>query len=442
MKTVADDPIMMLVLLTLLVLILLVVVIYLLRKSTNLQREINFDTLVAKIDFQEQNSARIEAGLKNDIAANRMELNRSFKQFEDSLLRRLHENMTLEKQQYDSFSGLIESMKNANEQKLGQAIEKIDIKLETIRRDNGEQLEKMRETVDEKLSTTLENRLSESFRSVSMNLEQVQKGLGEMRTLASGVGDLKKVLSNVKTKGVLGEYQLEAILEMILAPGQYEKNVKTHPERGGYVEFAVRLPGKAPGGKDVWLPIDSKFPTEPYVRLMEAYEDGDGQAVETARRKLDTTIRRYARDIRDKYVYPPDTTPFALLFLPFEGLYAELLRTPGLFEALQREYRITLTGPTTLSAFLSSLRMGFNTLAIERHSNEVWELLGTVRREFVTFGEVLQKTRRKLEEASRSIDSAETRSRVIERKLRKVGELERPLDTLDKGLSEPDMEQG
>lgn len=442
MRTVADDPIMMLVLLTLLVLILLIVVIYLLRKSTNLQREINFDTLVAKIDFQEQNSARIEAGLKNDIAANRMELNRSFKQFEDSLLRRLHENMTLEKQQYDSFSGLIESMKNANEQKLGQAIEKIDIKLETIRRDNGEQLEKMRETVDEKLSTTLENRLSESFRSVSMNLEQVQKGLGEMRTLATGVGDLKKVLSNVKTKGVLGEYQLEAILEMILAPGQYEKNVKTHPERGGYVEFAVRLPGKASGGKDVWLPIDSKFPTEPYVRLMEAYEDGDGQAVEAARRKLDNTIRRYARDIRDKYVYPPDTTPFALLFLPFEGLYAELLRTPGLFEELQRECRITLTGPTTLSAFLSSLRMGFNTLAIERHSNEVWELLGTVRREFVTFGEVLQKTRRKLEEASRSIDSAETRSRVIERKLRKVGELERPLDHQDKGLRGPDMEQG
>jgi len=423
------------------VIILLLIVINLLGKVKKLQQETNFETLAGKIDFQEQNSARIEMGLKNEIAANRMEMSISLKQFEDSLLKRIGENMSMEKQQYDSFTIRIERIRNSNDEKLGQVIDKIDEKLEKIRIDNSQKIERMRETVDEKLSSTLETRLSESFKSVSANLEQVQKGLGEMRSLAAGVGDLKKVLSNVKTKGVLGEYQLQGILEMILAPEQYGKNVKTHPEKGGYVEFAVKLPGGSKKNADIWLPIDSKFPTEEYIKLSDAYEIGDVDEIGASRKRLENLIKRYAKDIRDKYVHPPETTPFAVMFLPFEGLYAEVLRTPGIFEEIQREFRITITGPTTLSAFLNSLRMGFNTLAIEEHSNEIWEILSSIQQEFGKFGDILQKTRKKLQEASNSIDSAETRTRVIESKLKRVGEIDRPYNEVLRDESKEELDQ-
>jgi DNA recombination protein RmuC len=244
-----------------------------------------------------------------------------------------------------------------------------------------------------------------------------------MQSLATGVGDLKKVLSNVKTRGVLGEYQLENILEQILTSSQYEKNVKTKPDSDAFVEFAIRLPGKDDVDKQVWLPLDSKFPTEDYQILMDAQEIADPGQIETARKEMARKIKLFARDIKDKYVDPPNTTDFAIMFLPVEGLYAEVLRDSGLFETLQRDYRIIVTGPTTLSALLSSLQMGFRTLAIEKRSSEVWEILGAVKTEFGKFGDILERTRKKLTEATDVVDKAGVRSRAIERKLKDVQEL-------------------
>lgn len=278
----------------------------------------------------------------------------------------------------------------------------------------------MRETVDEKLHKTLETRLGESFKLVSERLELVQKGLGEMQTLATGVGDLKKVLSNVKTKGVLGEYQLENILEQLLTVDQFAKNVKTKRGSNDMVEFAVKIPNKADSAKILWLPIDAKFPSQNYEALMAAYESGDVAEIESCKRGLEQTIKSFAKDIKTKYIDPPNTTDFAIMFLPFEGLYAEVLRISGLFESIQREHKITIAGPTTISAFLSSLQMGFRSLAVEKRTSEIWEILGAVRTEFGKFGEVLEKTKNKLDQASREIDNAGVRSRAIERKLRDV----------------------
>jgi DNA recombination protein RmuC len=299
----------------------------------------------------------------------------------------------------------------------------IEARLAAIQTDSGQKLELMRQTVDEKLHNTLEQRLGESFQRVSEQLDRVHAGLGEMQTLASGVGDLKRVLTNVKVRGTWGEVQLDNLLEQILTAGQYEKNVATRPNSAERVEFAIKLPGRDAAGTLVWLPIDAKFPLEDYQKLIEAQERGDMGALEDAGRALENRVRDEAKTIRDKYIEAPHTTDFALLFLPIEGLYAEVIRRPGLFDALQRDYRVTLTGPTTLTAILNSLQMGFRTLAIERRSSEVWQVLGAVKTEFGKFGDVLARTKKKLDEASRTIEQAEVRTRAIDRSLRKVESL-------------------
>ena len=295
----------------------------------------------------------------------------------------------------------------------------VEGRLTAIQADNAGKLEEMRRTVDEKLHATLEQRLGESFKLVSERLEQVHRGLGEMQTLAAGVGDLKRVLTNVKTRGTWGEVQLSALLEQLLTADQFAANVATRPDSGERVDFAIRLPGKGDGAV-VWLPIDAKFPIEDYQRLIDAQERGEAALVEEASKAIEVRLKAEARSIRDKYVAPPHTTDFALLYLPTEGLYAEALRRPGLADTLQRDFRVSLTGPTTLAALLNSLQMGFRTLAIEQRSAEVWAVLGAVKTEFGKFGEALAHTRKKLDEASNSISKAETRTRQLSRRLREV----------------------
>jgi len=306
-----------------------------------------------------------------------------------------------------------------NEKRLGEVRATLESKLKAIQDDNAAKLEQMRATVDEKLQNTLETRLGQSFALVSERLEAVQRGLGEMQSLAIGVGDLKRVLTNVKTRGTFGEVQLGALLEQILIPEQYAANVATVPGSAERVEYAIRLPGSQ-GEQPVWLPIDAKFPIEDYQRLLDAQEAADADAAQAAGRALEVRVREEARRIQTKYVAPPHSTDFAILFLPTEGLYAEVIRRPGLSDLLQRDYRITLAGPTTLTALLNSLQMGFRTLAIEKRSSEVWQLLAAVKTEFGKFAGVLEKTRKKLTEASNVIDQAGVRTRAIERKLRHV----------------------
>jgi DNA recombination protein RmuC len=295
----------------------------------------------------------------------------------------------------------------------------VEGRLTAIQADNAKKLEEMRQTVDEKLHATLEQRLGESFKLVSERLEQVHRGLGEMQTLAAGVGDLKRVLGNVKTRGTWGEVQLAALLEQLLTAEQFSANVATRPGTAERVDFAIRLPGRDEG-ECVWLPIDAKFPIEDYQRLLDAQEKGEAALVEEAARAIEMRLRNEARSIRDKYVEPPHTTDFAILYLPIEGLYAEALRRPGLAEMMQREWRVSLAGPTTLAALLNSLQMGFRTLAIEKRSAEVWAVLGAVKTEFGKFGEALAHTRKKLDEASNSIGKAEVRTRQLSRRLRDV----------------------
>ncbi len=350
----------------------------------------------------------------------------------DAIHRSSRENREELSKSINSFTGVIDSrlkslqehIHNSNRdsrQEFSASRQELTTALQAIRNDNAEQLEKMRATVDEKLHKTLETRLSQSFQLVSKQLEQVQKGLGEMNVLASDVGDLKKVLSNVKTKGVLGEYQLEALLEQILSPSQYAKNVKTKLDSNDIVEFAVKIPSKKGEDNDfVMLPIDAKFPSSDYQRLLKAYDLGDAKAIEMHKNELSKTVKKFARDIATKYIDPPNTTEFAIMFLPFEGLYAEVLRIPGLFETIQREFMVTITGPTTISAFLNSLQMGFRSLAVEKHTTEVWKLLGNVQKEFVSFGDILEKTKDKIDAAGKELENAGVRSRAIERQLKKV----------------------
>jgi len=316
--------------------------------------------------------------------------------------------------------------REAQDQALRRVTETIERRLLQLQDGNEKKLEQMRATVDEKLHATLEQRLGESFRQVAERLELVHQGLGEMQGLARDVGSLNRVLTNVKSRGVFGELQLAGLLEQVLTPEQYAANVETVPGTGARVEFAIRLPGRREDGQPMWLPIDAKFPREDYERLLQAQDQADPVAAEAAARALEVRLRAEARSIREKYVAPPHTTDFAILFLPTEGLYAEALRRPGLVEALQREHRITLAGPTTLLATLSSLQMGFRSLALERRSAEVWEVLGAVKTEFAKFGDVLAKTKKKLEEASATIDSAEVRTRAMARKLKSVEQLPEP----------------
>jgi len=349
----------------------------------------------------------------------REELATTLNQYNEAILRRLVENSGQQGEQLNSFSKQLQFLTQSNEQRLERLRETLETQVKALQADNSQKLEAMRQTVDEKLHATLEKRLGESFQLVNERLEQVHKGLGEMQSLAVGVGDLKKVLTNVKTRGTWSEIQLGTLLEQILAPGQYEKNVATKPRSSERVEFAIILPGREDDAV-VYLPIDAKFPQEDYQKMLEAQEMADAVGAEAAGKALEIRIKAEARDIRDKYLAPPHTTDFGILFLPVEGLYAEVLRRTGLYEFLMREYHVTVAGPTTLAAMLNSLQMGFRTLAIEKRSSEVWMLLSAVKTEFGKFGDLLEKTNKKLQEASNSIDAATTKTRTIERKLRGV----------------------
>ncbi|HEX5680544.1 MAG TPA: DNA recombination protein RmuC [Desulfobacterales bacterium] len=341
----------------------------------------------------------------------------------DSILNRMTQIARLQKDQLDSFSRQLADLTRLNEGKLDALRLTMENRLQSMQASNTEKLDQMRNVVDEKLQSTLEKRLGDSFKQVSERLEQVYTGLGEMRSLAAGVGDLKKVLTNVKTRGTWGEIRLSHILEQILTSEQYAVNVVTR--RGGTerVEFAIRLPGQDDAAEGVvWLPIDAKFPQEDYQRLLDAQEAADKEAADRALKSLEQRVKLEARSISEKYIDPPHTTDFGILFVPVEGLYAEVLRIPGLCDTLQREHRIVVTGPTTLAALLNSLQMGFRTLAIGKRSNAVWALLGSVKTEFGKFGDTLARTKKKLEEATHTIDQAEVRTRAIERSLRRVEE--------------------
>jgi DNA recombination protein RmuC len=345
------------------------------------------------------------------------------------------ENAGMQKDQLDSFSKQLVDMTRLHEEKFEALRHSVESRLRDLQQDNSLKLEQMRATVDEKLHDTLEKRLGESFQQVGERLEQVYKGLGEMRNLAVGVGDLKKVLTNVKTRGTWGEIRLGAILEQILTPDQYGVNVVTRKNGAERVEYAVRLPGPGDDRSEVvWLPIDAKFPQEDYQRLVDAQEAAEKEQAEKSIHSLEVRIKAEAKFIREKYIDPPHTTDFGILFLPVEGLYAEVLRRPGLCDFLQREYRVVVAGPTTLAALLNSLQMGFRTLAVEKRSSEVWQLLGMVKTEFGKFGDVLARTKKKLQEASNTIDSAQVRTRVISRKLEKVQEI--PLDGPSEGAGD------
>jgi DNA recombination protein RmuC len=406
------------------------------RRSDN-----DFRKITSDIDLLSRVHGSIETVLKDEISRNReegtanskharKELSESLKYSSDSLLKRMTENAGMQKDQLDSFSKLLGSMTKLHEEKFNAMRKTLEDQLRLLQESNSRKLDQMRVIVDEKLQSTLEARLSESFKQVSERLEQVYKGLGEMRGLAAGVGDLKKVLTNVKTRGIWGEIQLGNILEQILTPDQYDVNVATKKGSKDRVEFAIKLPGQGTDGeKTVYMPVDSKFPQEDYQRLIDAREAVDKELADKSIRNLEIRIKAEAKNIREKYIDPPNTTDFGIMFLPVEGLYAEVLRRPGLCDLLQREYRINVTGPTTLAALLNSLHMGFRTLAIEKRSSEVWELLGTVKTEFGKFGEVLARTKKKLKEAANTIGQAEVRTRAIERKLRDVQEI--PSDTSD-----------
>lgn len=348
----------------------------------------------------DSNLIKFENNIRDEMSRNRGEMSKTLKDFSDSSLKQ--------------FLGLTQ----INEQKLENVRKTIEERLKSLQEDNSQKLEKMRETVDEKLHNTLEKRLGESFKLVSDRLESVQQGLGEMQALATGVGDLKKVLTNIKTRGILGEIQLGTLLDQILTPDQYAKNVATKSNSRENVEFAVKLPGK--GDKVLWLPIDAKFPKEDYERLVDAQEQANSDLVEELGKVLEQRIKSEAKDIHNKYIDPPNTTDFGILFLATEGLYAEAIRRPGLFEFLQREYNVMLTGPTTIAALLNSLQMGFRTLAIEKRASEVWNLLGAIKTEFSRFGDILVKTHKQLTAASNTIEGATRKTRTIERKLRDV----------------------
>jgi DNA recombination protein RmuC len=432
------------ILLVLTALILLIILIR--RKPEDMITKLQ-DIMIDLANKQE----RLENVVKDEITLNRQETAHSARQARqelgntlklsgESIQQRLLENIRMQKDQLDSFSKQLVAMARLNEEKLTAMRQTMETQLRTLQEDNSKKLEQMRATVDEKLQSTLDKRLGESFKQVSERLEQVHKGLGEMQDLARGVGDLKKVLTNVKTRGTWGEIRLSHILEQILTPDQYGVNVATKKNSNDRVEFAIKLPGQGTDkDKVVWMPIDSKFPQEDYQRLMDAQEAADKELADKSIRNLEMRIKAEAKYIKEKYLDPPHTTDFGIMFLPVEGLYAEVLRRPGLCDNLQREHRIVVAGPTTLAALLNSLQMGFRTLAIEKRSSEVWELLGMVKTEFGRFGDVLAKTKKKLQEASNTINQAEVRTRAIERKLRDVQEIPQA-DTAEL-IEEPELQE-
>jgi DNA recombination protein RmuC len=399
---------------------------------------------VKQLSMVRDDSAANSKTLREEISNSHKNFNESLKNFNDSVLKGMSGMATLQKEQIEAFTVRLGRLTESNENRLDALRNAIDGKLKQIQEDNSRQLEQMRATVDEKLQGTIEKRLGESFKQVSDRLEQVHKGLGEMQALATGVGDLKRVLTNVKTRGVWGEIQLETLLEQILTPEQFERNVQTKENSTEAVEFAIRLPGRGDGDSTevVWLPIDAKFPVEDYQRLVDAQEHCDLAGAEQAGKMLSATIKNCAKTICEKYINPPVTTDFGIMFLPTEGLYAEVLRKAGLVESLQRECRVTVAGPTTLVAILSSLQMGFRTLAIQKRSSEVWKLLGAIKTEFGKFGTTLDGVKKKLDQAANTMDDAAKRSRAIERKLRNVEELpsEEAQVLLGENNSEPEPE--
>ncbi|MGQ9847520.1 MAG: DNA recombination protein RmuC [Bacteroidales bacterium] len=464
------------------IVLLLVIIILLIRKK----QENNFSELNSKLDFIDKNAQRLESLMRDEFMRNRVEQTQTLTSFSDLLTKSVGNMSSTQKEQFENFSLRVkelsesfndrfkvfqeqinvqlkdnkedltrslkvfqdsfnqsvkdfndiqiqkfsdlilkqEQLRQETEQKLEKIRETVEKKLEFLQQENSKKLEEMRATVDEKLQNTLEKRLSESFKVVSERLEQVHRGLGEMQSLASDVGDLKKVLSNVKQRGVIGEIQLGAILENILSPGQYQKNVKTKSSSDDFVEYAIVLPGKDESGKPVYLPIDSKFPIEDYLRLVEAYEKANPVDIKASTTNLQNAIRKSAKDIHDKYIDPPNTTDFGILFLPVEGLYAEVIRQTGLIEELSRTYKIIISGPTTLAALLNSLQMGFRTLAIEKRSSEVWKVLQAVKTEFGKFEDVLIKAKEKIDKAGDEIEKlVGTRTRVIKSKLKNLTEL-------------------
>jgi len=385
---------------------------------------VKFDTTLERTEKSIKDEFQRNRTESNQISKeNREELSKALGIFGDQFTKNVKELKELLRQNFGDFSKQQTDINKQSTENIKEVKNTVEKQLGAIRDDNKEQLGEMRKTVDEKLQSTLEKRLGESFKQVSERLEQVHKGLGEMQSIAVGVGDLKKVLSNVKTRGILGEYQLENILEQILSPGQYSKNVATKKGSQAHVEFAIRLPGKE-SDQEVWLPIDSKFPIETYQVLLTAYEEGDKEKIESSLKSMFNAIKNFAKDISQKYIDPPHTTDFAVMFLPIESLYAEILRHPDLFESLQRTYKITITGPTTLSALLNSLQMGFRTLAVQKRSSEVWEILEAVKTEFSKFSDQLTKVDKQLDTASASLgELRNTRTSVMNKKLKEVGSL-------------------
>ena len=421
-----------------------VVVVILLQAALLLRgRPDDAGRLQALAEAQERGLARLERELREEMARGRREdAEESFRDREEraqsatrlaqALGTQVGQFGSLQGERLEAFARELTRFSQGLDERFERLKTAVEGRLTAIQADNAAKLDEMRRTVDEKLHATLEQRLGESFRLVSERLEQVHRGLGEMQTLAAGVGDLKRVLTNVKTRGTWGEVQLAALLEQLLTAGQFAANVPTRPGSAERVDFAIRLPGRDDGA-EVWLPIDAKFPVEDYQRLLDASEPA---AAEEAAKAIETRLKSEARSIRDKYVEPPHTTDFAILYLPVEGLYAEALRRPGLAESLQRDFRVSLAGPTTLAAMLNSLQMGFRTLAIEQRSAEVWAVLGAVKTEFGKFGEALAHTRKKLDEASNSIARAETRTRQLSRRLKDVealpaGDADRLIGTAD-----------
>jgi len=401
-----------------------------------------FEALQQQLATLQSQNERLERELRAEVSQsavqNRQESMQTLTLFQQSLLQQSAEATRTQNQQIDalaqqlallqksltdSLALQVQGLSEANARRLAEMRGTIETQLTQLQQGNAAKLDEMRQTVDEKLQATLQTRLGESFKQVAERLEQVHKGLGEMHSLAQGVGDLKHLLTNVKTRGMFGEAQLGALLEQVLAPEQYAAQVATRPGDKNRVDFAIRLPGRSDDGTPVWLPIDAKFPNEDYERLLDAQGRADAAAAELAARALEARIKLEAKSIADKYLEPPHTTDFAVMFLPTEGLYAEVLRRPGLMELLQREHRVTLAGPTTLMAMLNSLQMGFRTLALEKRSSEVWQVLGAVKTEFGKFGDVLAKVRNQTQTVLNTLEQAQTRTNVMNRALRQVDAL-------------------
>ncbi len=385
---------------------------------------------------------RLERDMRLEVGESargaRQELSLNLAQFQQSQTEQLG---LMQKNLGDTLSTQLQALGEGNARRMAEVRDTLDQQLQQLQKTNAAKLDEMRQTVDEKLQTTLEARLSESFKQVAERLEQVHQGLGHMKTLAQGVGDLQRVLSNVKTRGIFGEVQLEALLEQVLTIEQYGKQVETKPRSNQRVDFAIKLPGRSDDGATVWLPIDAKFPREDYERLLDAQDRADPIAAEASAKAMESRIRQEAKSIAESYLAPPHTTDFAILFLPVEGLYAEVLRRPGLMDSLQRDYRVTLAGPTTLLAILNSLHMGFRTLALEKQASEVWKVLGAVKTEFDRYGEWVAKVREQVQKAADTLDRADTRSKQMRRVLKGVEALPEA-EALARLPLNPDPEEG